>query len=321
MLMNCAAYQDGRKLADIAPDEIGHYLEQPRCFVWVALFEPTPEELQQAERVFSLHPLAVEDAIHGHERPKLHEYGDALFVVMPIIELEGGELRVGQVAIFLGSNYVLSVRVGGKRGFMSVQRRCETEPDLLKHGPAFVLYALMDAVVDWYFPVVNELEFELEPIEEKIFRKDTVARSNIQALYGHKQKLMTLKHAVEPLIEVTGKLRGTRAPRMCAAMREYFRDVYDHLQRIHGTIEGIQDTGTTAIQVSLGMINLIETEVTKKLAGWAALIAVPTFITAIYGMNFKIPEYEFTYGYPLVLLAMVTIDVVLYFWFKRINWL
>jgi magnesium transporter len=179
----------------------------------------------------------------------------------------------------------------------------------------------MDKVVDRYFPILETLEDELEAIEEQIFIRNT-ARSNIEALYDLKRKLMTLKHAVDPLMEAVGKLYGGRVPRICAGMGEYFRDVFDHLQRLHASIEGIRDMQTTAIQVNLGMINLNETEVTKKLAGWAAIIAVPTLIAGIYGMNFKnVPEYDFQYGYPLSLAVMAIIDLGLYLWFKKIRWL
>jgi magnesium transporter len=269
---------------------------------------------------FGLHDLAVEDASHGHQRPKLEEYGDSLFAVLQPVELNGDDLQVGEVEIFVGPNYVLSIRKQSQRGFQSVRTRCESEPHLLKHGAAFVLYALMDAVVDRYFPVTDALETELERIEDQIFKRNT-ARSNIEALYSLKQKLMTLKHAVEPLMEAIGKLRGGRVPQVCAGMQEYFRDVFDHLQRINSSIESIRDMQATAIQVNLGMINLNETEVTKKLAGWAAIIAIPTLIAGIYGMNFKIPEYQLDYGYPLSLALMIALDVVLYLWFKKIKWL
>jgi magnesium transporter len=321
MLINCVAYQNGSKLADIAKEEIGKYVKRPDCFVWVALYQPSPAELEEMQREFDLHPLAVEDASHGHQRPKLEEYGNSLFAVLQTVEEKGNELQVGEIEIFVGPNYVLSVRMHSERGFQKVRARAESEPHLLKHGAAFVLYALMDAVVDRYFPVVDALETELERIEDQIFKRNT-ARSNIEALYGLKQKLMTLKHAVEPLMEAIGKLRGGRIPQLCMGMQEYFRDVFDHLQRIQATIEGIRDMQATAIQVNLGMINLNETEVTKKLAGWAAIIAVPTLIAGIYGMNFKdMPEYDFPHAYPICIAVMLALDIGLYLWFKKIKWL
>jgi len=270
---------------------------------------------------FGLPGLAVEDARHGHQRPKIEEYGDSLFAVLHAVEMRAEELHVGEIDIFVGPNYVLSVRRDTERGFADVRARSESEPDLLMHGAAYVLYALMDKVVDRYFPILETLETELETIEEQIFVRNT-ARSNIEALYALKGKLMTLKHAVDPLMEAVGKLFGGRVPRLCAGMGEYFRDVFDHLQRLHASIEGIRDMQTTAIQVNLGMISLNETEVTKKLAAWAAIIAVPTLIAGIYGMNFKyMPEYDFYYGYPFSLALMAASDFVLYFWFKKIRWL
>jgi magnesium transporter len=208
-----------------------------------------------------------------------------------------------------------------ERGFSEVRARCEREPHLLKRGAAYVFYALMDAVVDRYFPILDALESELEQIEEQIFLRNT-ARSNIEALYALKRRLMTLKHAVDPLMEAVSKLYGGRVPQICSGMGEYFRDVFDHLQRLHATIEGIRDMQTTAIQVNLGMISLNETEVTKKLAGWAAIIAVPTMIAGIYGMNFKnMPELEWVWGYPISVAVMVALDVWLYIQFKKTKWL
>ena len=320
MLINCVAYQDGRKLADIPKEEIGMYVKRPDCFVWVALFEPSSTELQEMREEFELHELAVEDASHGHQRPKIEEYGNSMFAVLQAVELKGDDLQLGEIEIFVGPNYILSVRLHSERGFQSVRTRCEREPQLLKHGAAFVLYALMDAVVDRYFPVLDALESKLEQIEEQIFKRNT-ARSNIQALYSLKQTLMTLKHAVDPLMEATGKLTGGRVPQLCTGMREYFRDVFDHLQRIHATIEGIRDMQTTAIQVNLGMINLNETEVTKKLAGWAAIIAIPTLIAGIYGMNFKnMPELEWRHGYFVAATIMVLATAATYYYFKKKKW-
>jgi magnesium transporter len=321
MLVNCVAYQEGTKLSDIPKEEISAYVKRPDCFVWVALNDPEPAELEEMREEFGLHALAVEDARHGHQRPKIEEYGDSLFVVLQTIELTDGELHAGEVDIFVGPNYILSVRLHSERGFADVRARCEREPHLLKHGAAYVFYALMDTIVDRYFPILDALESKLETIEEQIFLRNT-ARSNIEALYALKGNLMTLKHAVDPLMEAVSKLYGGRVPQICSGMGEYFRDVFDHLQRLHATIEGIRDMQTTAIQVNLGMISLNETEVTKKLAAWAAIIGVPTMIAGIYGMNFKnMPELEWVWGYPVSVAIMVVIDIWLYFQFKKTKWL
>jgi magnesium transporter len=325
VLINCVAYQNGSKLGDIPVADISEYVTRPDCFVWVALFDPTVEEMDEMAEEFGLHPLAVEDAHKGHQRPKIEEYDDSLFVVLHTLEsvpdAPDSPLATGEVDIFVGPNYILSVRHRTQKGFNDVRTRCEREPTLLRYGSGFVLYALMDNVVDRYFPILEALESELEQIEENIFVRNT-ARSNIESLYALKQKLMLLTHAVDPLMEATGKLYGGRVPPVCAGMGEYFRDVYDHLHRIHATIDGIRDMLTTAIQVNLGMISLADSEVTKKLAAWAAIIAVPTMMAGIYGMNFEhMPELEWTFGYPLALATMVAVDLFLYLRFKKTRWL
>jgi magnesium transporter len=321
VLVNCVAYQDGRKLADIGVNQIRSYVSRPECFVWVALRDPEPAELEHMQEEFGLHELAVEDARHGHQRPKIEEYGASLFVVLHMVEMAGDDLVVGEVAIFVGSNYVLSVRSGTRRGFADVRARCEQEPDLLRHGSAYVLYALMDAVVDRYFPVLAALESEIEEIERRIFASQTT-RANIEALYAFKQKLMTLKHAAGPLFEATGKLYGGRVPQLCAALQDYFRDVSDHLVRLNQSIDSLRDTVTTAISVNLSLVAVQESEVTKRLAAYAALVAVPTMIAGLYGMNFQhMPELNWPFAYPIVLGAMIAIDVWLFHRFRKAKWL
>src|SRR3990170_7004380 len=262
MLINCVAYQDGKRLTDVEKTDIRRYVSHPECFVWVALYNPNPEELAEMQEEFGLHALAVEDAHHGHQRPKIEEYGDSLFCVLHSVQIIGEELNVGEVAIFVGPNYVLSVRSHSEQGFTGVRARGEREPHLLKHGSGFVLYALMDTIVDRYFPVVDALEDELERIEERIFAGSS-PRGNIEALYTTKRKLKVLKHAVEPLIEAAGKLHGGRVPKVCADTQDYFRDVSDHLVRINQSIDSLRDMVTTAISVNLSLITLHENETTN----------------------------------------------------------
>lgn len=321
MLVNCVAYQEGKKLADIPKEDIRHHVRRRECFVWVALKDPDAAMLAEMQEEFDLHELAVEDARHGHERPKVEEYGDSLFAVLHTVETVGLELVVGEVDVFVGRNYVLSVRNRTEHGFANVRARCEREPELLSHGAGFVFYALIDAVVDRYFPVLDTLEMELERVEERIFAGDN-ARANIEALYGLKQKLMILTHAVEPLIEATRKLCGGRVPQVCQGTQDYFRDVYDHLLRVNQSIETLRDMVTTAITVNLSLITLAESETTKRLAAYAALVAVPTMLAGIYGMNFKhMPELDWHWGYPSAIAIMIVIDVYLFARFRKAGWL
>ena len=321
MLVSCVAYQDGRKIADLGEGDIHQYVGRKDCFVWVALHDPSDAELATMQKQFGLHPLAVEDAHHGHQRPKLDEYGDSLFAVMHVIEKEGAELSVGEMDVFVGPNYVLSVRERAERGFREVRERCEREPENLRTGSGYVLYALMDAVVDRYFPLLDDLEVELERIEGELFGGAS-PRVNMQALYQLKQKLMVVKHAVAPLLEVTSKLFGGRVPRICIPIQDHFRDVYDHLMRLNQTIDSTRDTVITAIQVNLAMINLQESETMKRLAAYAALVAVPTLIAGIYGMNFRhMPELDWVFGYPVTLAVMAALDGYLWYRLKKAKWL
>lgn len=322
MLINCVAYQDGKKLADIAVEDISDYVEKPETFVWVALRDAEPQELAAMQHEFGLHELAVEDASRGHQRPKIEEYGDSLFVVVKTIECHDGDVAVGEVDIFVGQNYVLSSRDGSSQhGFQSVRARAEKEPHMLRLGPAFVLYALMDAVVDRYFPVLDMLETELEKIEEAIFTQGR-QRDNIQRLYELKAKVTTVRHVVGPLMEAVGRLHGGRVPSMCLETQEYFRDVHDHLHRISGSLDGIRDTIATAIQVNLSMTAIEESEVNKRLAAWAAIFAIVTAFAGLWGMNFKyMPELEWKFGYPMAIAIMVGVCLYLHRRFKKAGWL
>ena len=321
MLINCAVYQHGKKIGDIPLADVGRYKAEANSFVWVALKEPEAAELETIQREFGLHPLAVEDAQHGHQRPKMDEYGAALFVVLQLIDQKGHDLLAGEVAIFVGANYLVTVRRDSEHGFADVRERSEQEPALLKHGPAYVLYALMDAVVDRYFPVLDDLTEEIDEIEERIFSGQST-REHIEALYGLKRKLMVLDRATSPLLEVAGKLHGGRVPPICAGLDDYFRDVYDHLLRLKQSIDSLRDMVATAINVNLSLITVSETEVTKKLAAYAALAAVPTMIAGVYGMNFEhMPELGWIWGYPFALALMAGIDFYLAYRFRKAKWL
>ena len=321
MLVNCVVYTEGRKLAEIAKEDISEYVGRNDCFVWVALKDPSPEELQEMQQEFGLHELAVEDAHHGNQRPKIEEYGDSLFAVVHSVEIKEGGVRQGEVDIFVGPNYVLSVRQNTDQGFAAVRARTEREPELLKHGSGFVFYALVDKIVDRYFPVVDALEVELEALEAQIF-SGTSPRANLEALYGLKQKLTTLNHAIDPLLEAVGKLQGGRVPPIVQGTQDYWRDVVDHLARLSHGVDTLRETVTTAMSVNLAMISLSDNEVTKRLAAYAALVAVPTMIAGIYGMNFdKMPELRWTFGYPFTLAIMAAIDIYLFRRFRKAGWL
>jgi magnesium transporter len=322
MLINCVAYEQGNKLADVAIAEIGGYLERPGCFVWVAMKDPSSSELLEMQRQFGLHDLAVEDARHGHQRPKIEEYGDTVFTVMHMIEYAPtDELQVGEVCVFVGHNFVLSVRNRSTQSFLGVRERAEREPHLLRHGSSFVFYALMDAVVDRYFPLIDAMEDEIETIEAQIFEPGS-ARQNIERLYALKRRVGVLRHAVVPLMEATGKLFGGRVPQVCERSQDYFRDVYDHLVRCNTTLDALRETIATAIQVNLSMVTIEESETTKRLAAWAGIFAVATAFVGIWGMNFEhMPELKWRWGYPLALAAIAIVCGLMYRRFRKAGWL
>ncbi|MBU6194383.1 MAG: magnesium and cobalt transport protein CorA, partial [Burkholderiales bacterium] len=326
---------EGHKLSDIPTDDIDQWLHKPGCFVWVALKDASEAELRQMQSEFDLHELALEDALNGHQRPKVEEYGDTLFVVMKMPAVASNPpsspgpnslndedpWRLGEVAVFVGENFVLSSRRQSEPGFLGVRARCEREPEHLKRGAGFVLYALMDEVVDRYFPLIERLETELEAIEARIFDRGQ-ARSHIERLYILKQRAAVVRHAVAPLLEVAGKLHGGRVPTVCQQSQEYFRDVHDHLVRINTALDGIRETIATAIQVNLSMVTIEESEVTKRLAAWAAIFAVSTALAGIWGMNFEyMPELHWPWGYPMALGIIALSGGVLFWRFRRAGWL
>ena len=324
MLINCVVYREGVKVADIPVEEISDYLAKPGHFVWVALKDASLEELRKMQEEFDLHDLAVEDAVHGQQRPKIEQYGSCLFLYMHLIEMgprQDEDLKIGEVTVFAGRNFVLSVRNKSDLDFLGVRKRAEREPELLRHGPGFVVYALMDAVVDRYFPLIDALEEELARVEDDIFGGGN-ARTNVEMLYRLKRRVMVLRRAVAPLLEAASEIQGPRVPQWLATVHDYIRDVVDHLARINGSIETIRETVNTAIQVTLSMTSIEETAVTKKLASWAAIFGVWTALAGVWGMNFEhMPELGLRYGYALALASMGIASGTLFWRFRRAGWL
>lgn len=321
MLINCVNYVDGVKKRDMALEDLRDFVEHPEGFVWVALRDPGHEELDEIRRAFHLHNLPFEDAHKGHQRPKLEEYEDMIFVTMTLVEKSGRELQTGDVMVFVGTDFVVSIRRRSTQNFLGVRARCEREPELLKLGPSYVLYALLDAVVDRYFPLLDMLDSELESIEERIFEPDS-ARQNVERLYALKRTGGVLKHATAPLLEVVGNLYGNRTPAACSNTRDYFRDVADHLARINTAIEQMRETAVTAIAVNLSMATIESGEVTKRLAAWAAIFAVATAFAGLWGMNFEfMPELHWRWGYPAALGVIAATCGLVAWRFRRAGWL
>lgn len=322
MLINCVVYEKGVRLREIPVKDISSWLGKPDCFVWVGLNEPTESELAELQREFTLHDLAVEDVLQRDQRPKIEEYDASLFVVLHVVECKEAEVHVGEVNVFVGKDFVLSVRSGSHRGLQDVRLRAEREPELLKHGPGYVFYALTDDIVDLYFPVVETLEDQLEAIEAVMFASDG-ARENIRKLYHLKQQVEKLRHSVVPLNDAIGRLfSGARVPAVVASTSKYFRDVHDHLQSITGAIDALRDTIATAIHANLALVTIEQSEISKRLAAWAAIFAAMTALAGIWGMNFRhMPELDWRFGYPVALGAMLVVAVMLYRRFRKAGWI
>ena len=322
MLINCVVYEKGVRLKDIAVADVSDWLGRPDTFIWIAFNEATQEELTVLQDELQLHDLAIEDVLLGAQRPKIEEYDATLFVVLHMVECVGSDVHVGELNVFVGSNFLISVRRGTRQGLQDVRQRVEREPELLQFGPGYVFYALLDAVVDRYFPVVESLAHELEAIEAVMFTIDG-GRENIRKLYHLKQQVERMRHSVVPLNDALSKLFSVaRVPPVVASTSEYFRDVHDHLQSITSAIDSLRDTIATAIQANLALVTIEQSEISKRLAAWAAIFAAMTALAGIWGMNFRhMPELDLVYGYPAALGAMLLVAGILYRRFRKTGWL
>jgi magnesium transporter len=287
----------------------------------VGLHEPSVALLRQIQQELGLHDLAIEDAHRAHQRPKLEEYGDSLFVVLRTAQLVDGKIRFGETHVFVGPRYVVSVRHGASLSYAEVRTRCESRPALLGRGPGFVLYALMDFVVDNYFPIADALEEQLSELEERVFSGRARARTT-HRLYQVKRDLVALKRAVAPLVDVCNRLVRFDLAFVPEDTRVYFRDVYDHVIRVNETADTLRELLTSALEANLTLVTVQQNEVMKRLAAWAAILAVPTAIAGIYGMNFEfMPELHWRYGYAAVLGVIAVTCGALYARLKRAGWL
>lgn len=323
MIVDCAAYEGGCRVADVPIDDLDKWVGRPGHFVWIGLYEPTVEELEKIQAELGLHELAVEDAQRAHQRPKLEEYGDSLFVVLRTAQWDEASHAVerGETHLFVGKSYLVSVRHGNSPSYAEVRIRCQSTPHLLSHGTSFVLYAIMDFVVDHYFPVIDEIEEEVEVLETAVFAEHS-SRDTTERIYRLKRELMRLKRAVSPLIEVCNRLVRFDSTFVSEDARPYFRDVYDHVVRINDQVDGLRELLSGALEANLSLISIGQNEIMKKLASWAGIIAVPTMLAGVWGMNFEMmPEIQQPWGYPMALLTMVAASGGLYWQLKRTGWL
>ena len=323
MIVDYAVYQAGRRDDDeVSLHDAVSACRAPNAFVWIGLYEPTEDEFDSIRREFDLHDLAVEDAINAHQRPKLELYGEMVFVVLKTARYIDPEevVRLGEILIFLGRDFIITVRHGEASELKRVRTRLEEDPDLLKCGPGAVLHAILDQVVDDYAPALVGLGEDIDEIEDEVF---SGSRSNpAERIYKLKRETLEFNKATGPLVEPVDRLAKGQYELIHPDVRAYFGDVNDHLLRVHDQLESYRDLLTSILEANLAQVTVRQNQDVRTISAIVAILAVPTMVAAIYGMNFEhMPELEWTFGYPLVLCVMVVICFGLYRYFKKVGWL
>jgi magnesium transporter len=323
VILGHAVYEEGRRRAGDL--ELAHTYELCRkdgSFAWIGLYEPTEEEFDSVRREFELHELAVEDAIKAHQRPKLEVYGDTLFLVLKtaryIDEIE--EVEFGEILVFVGEAFVITVRHGEASALGDVRREAEERPDLLRCGPSAVLHSIVDRVVDDYEPVLAGLEDDIEEVEQEVFSPE---RTNpAQRIYKLSREVIEFHRSTAPLVEPLRRLAEGHFAIVHDEIREYFRDVYDHALRANETVDAMRELLSGILQANLAQVSVRQNNDVRRISAWVAIIATPTMVAGIYGMNFEhMPELKWTFGYPLVIAVMIIACITLYRYFKRAGWL
>jgi len=319
-VINCVEYEAGRRRGEIDLKNACP-CEADGNFIWVGLHEPNKELLLTVQQRFGLHDLAIEDALLAHQRPKLEIYGDSIFMALRTAQLVDKKVQFGETHIFAGRGYVVSVRHGSTTAYREVRARCEGVPSMLAKGESFVVYSIIDFIVDNYFPVLHDMEAEADALEEEVFahRSDP---TDVERIYELRHELLLLRRAVQPLQEVCNRVMRFDVPLIDHAMNDYFRDIQDHVIRVVEGIDNLRDLLNSALEANLLLVSLAQNQVTKTLTGWAAILSIPLAIASIYGMNFKhMPELEQPYGYPAVMVFMLGLCGYLFYRFRRAGWL
>ncbi|GAB2454080.1 magnesium/cobalt transporter CorA [Streptomyces incanus] len=334
MIVDCAVYREGRRTEGSA--DLSDALDQARTsggFVWIGLHEPTADEFDLVTQEFGLHPLAVEDALKAHQRPKLEVYDDSLFMVLKPVAYEPNSdtVSTGEIMIFLGDAFVVTVRHGEGSSLNAVQSRLEHEPKLLGKGPTSVVYAIADAAVDHYLDVATELQTDLEELEAEVFSPGGAGTGHTASrIYTFKRQILEFRRATGPLTAPMARLAGmagtgvfgVAVPFVAKKAQPFFRDVHDHLTRVNESVEGLDRLVSDILSAHLAQVSVQQNDDMRKISAWAAMAAVPTLLAGIYGMNFRhMPELRWEWSYPAVILVMAMLEVLLYRLFKRRGWM
>jgi len=322
VIVECGVYRDGHRDGSVPLERVHEVYREKGVFAWIGLYEPTEDEFDAIRREFSLHPLAVEDAIESHQRPKLELFDDMVFLVLKTAQYVDPieVVKIGEILVFLGEGFVITVRHGEGSALDEVRSRLEDDPDLLRHGPGAVLHAVVDHVVDDYGPAIQGLENDVVEVEEQVF---TPGRPNpAERIYRLKREVLQFLRATIPLIAPVERLARGHYGQVHPEVQPYFRDVTDHLVRARDQLESLNDLLTSALDANLTQVSVRQNEDMRKISAWVAMAAIPTLIAGIYGMNFEhMPELSWTFGYPMALLLMAAICGTLFWRFKRAGWL
>ncbi|UGQ10560.1 magnesium/cobalt transporter CorA [Yinghuangia sp. ASG 101] len=324
MIVDCAIYRNGVRTP--GPADFSDALDEARAsgdaFLWIGLHEPTEKEFELVTSEFGLHPLAVEDALHAHQRPKLDLYEDSVFVVLKTLRYteESSAVETGELMIFVGDSFIVTVRHGTANPLSDVRRRLERQDDVLRYGPGAVMYAVCDAVVDAYVAVATELEVDLQELEGRVF--STNRDNDTERIYLLKREVLEFRRAAQPLSDPIRRLATSDVLYVPTATQPFFRDVGDNLARVNEQVEAFDRLLSDVLSANLAQVGVRQNEDMRKISAWAAMAAVPTMLAGIYGMNFKhMPELRQWWGYPAVLIVMVVVCLVLHRLFRRNGWL
>lgn len=321
MVMRCVAYQKGAGIGDVTIEAISDVLLKEDTFVWLGLREADSEILRKIQQEFGLHDLAIEDACAAHQRPKIEEYGDSLFIVLQTAQLTNDKVEFGETHLFVGPRFLVTVRHGASQSLSRVRERCQAIPQLLAKGPGFALYSIMDFIVDNYMVAIDGLQARFDVLESAIFQHRP-SRQTMEGLYELKRELLLLEGAINPVIDICNELMRFHNALIHKDVRVYFRDIADHIKRVDQAIHGMREMLLAAMQVHLTFETVRQNEVVKRLAGWGAILAIPTMVFSWYGMNFKhMPELDWPYSYPLVVGGVTVCSLGLYLRLKRAGWL
>jgi magnesium transporter len=320
-IMACALYRDGAR-CDMSIEEASAAAKTGHGVIWIGLHEPDEAMLYRIQTQFNLHELLIEDVHQAHQRPKLDIYGDVIFLAIRTAQLANGErIDFGETHLIVGKGFVISIRHGASQPYTSVRARCERSPELMRIGEAFVVYAILDFIADNYFPVLDAIESELEEIESEIFTT-TPANEKIERIYRLRVEMQGMRRVVTPMLEICNRLARHEFSATEQAIVPYLHDLHDHAELVNEAVVDLRERLASAFEASLLLASARQNDIVKKLASWAAILAVPTAIAGIYGMNFKfMPELDWEFGYPVIMLFMLGLCSFLFYRFKRAAWL